>query len=173
MDFMIAMHRLKTLFQSPHFPFVTALTVAAAMAGGGAVLQQTLHIAACPLCILQRMLALLLVISAALGWLLSEQRAGRMAASSLMLACSAAGAFVAGYQTYLQRFAHDTQCSGQAAWWELLVDWAGEKMPLLFYASGLCSDPAFKFIGLSLAEWSLMLFSGLTVLAVRILLRRR
>ncbi|TRZ55153.1 MAG: hypothetical protein D4S02_18175 [Rhodocyclaceae bacterium] len=49
MDFMIAMHKLKALFQSPRFPFVTALIVAAAMAGGGALLQQTLHIAACPL----------------------------------------------------------------------------------------------------------------------------
>ncbi|MCX7171088.1 MAG: disulfide bond formation protein B [Proteobacteria bacterium] len=166
------MPRLKTLFQSPRFPFVTALIVAAAMAGGGALLQQTLHIAACPLCILQRMLALLLVLSAAMGWLLIDQRAGRIAASLLMLACAGAGAFVAGYQTYLQRFAHDTQCSGQAAWWELLVDWAGEKVPLLFYASGLCSDPAFKFIGLSLAEWSLVLFTGLTALILRSLLRR-
>lgn len=166
------MHRPKALFQSPSFPFVVALVIAACMAGGGALLQQTLHIAACPLCILQRMLALLLLLSAALGWLLSDQRPGRIAASLLMLACTATGAFVAGYQTYLQRFAHDTQCSGQAAWWELLVDWAGEKVPLLFYASGLCSDPAFKFVGLSLAEWSLVLFSGLTVLSLRVLLRR-
>ncbi len=166
------MHKLKALFQSPSFPFVAALLVAAAMAGGGALLQQTMHIAACPLCILQRMLALLLVISAALGWLFIDQRAGRIAASLLMLASTATGAFVAGYQTYLQRFAHDTQCSGQAAWWELLVDWAGEKVPLLFYASGLCSDPAFKFVGLSLAEWSLVLFTGLTALILRSLLRR-
>lgn len=172
MDFMIAMHRLKTLFLSPRFPFIIALIVAAAMVGGGVLLQQTLRIAACPLCILQRMLALLLLLAAALGWLVSDQRAGRIAASLLMLACTITGAFVAGYQTALQRFIHDTQCSGQAAWWELLVDWAGEKVPLLFYASGLCSDPAFKFVGLSIAEWSLVLFSGLTVLALRILLRR-
>ncbi|MFA7268959.1 MAG: disulfide bond formation protein B [Sterolibacterium sp.] len=167
------MLRPKTLFLSPNFPFIAALAIAACMVGGGVLLQQTLHIAACPLCILQRMLALLLFCSAALGWLLSKQRVGRIVASILMLACTATGMFVAGYQTALQRFIHDTQCSGQAAWWELLVDWAGEKVPQLFYASGLCSDPAFKFVGLSLAEWSLVLFSGLTVLALRILLRRR
>ncbi len=131
------------------------------------MLQQTMRIAACPLCILQRMLALLLFCSAAYGWFFSDRKPGCVAAYLLMLACTAAGVFIAGYQTYLQRFARNTQCSGEAAWWELLVDWAGEKIPQLFYASGLCSDPAWKFIGLSIAEWSLVLFSGLTVLVLR------
>lgn len=162
----------KTLFQSPHFPFLTALAAGIAMVGGGVILQQTLHIAACPLCISQRMLAMLLLSLAAIGLLLGNNRAGRIATLTLMLATTAVGAFVAGYQTYLQRFAQDTQCSGQAAWWELLVDWAGEQIPILFYASGLCSDPAFKLIGLSIAEWSLVIFSGLTVLILRSLLRR-
>ncbi|MFA7281900.1 MAG: disulfide bond formation protein B [Sterolibacterium sp.] len=157
---------------SPRFPFVAVMIVAACMVCGGVVLQQTMRIAACPLCILQRMLALLLFCSAALGWFFSDRKPGRVAAYLLMLACTASGAFVAGYQTYLQRFARNTQCSGEAAWWELLVDWAGEQIPQLFYASGLCSDPAWKFIGLSIAEWSLVLFSGLTVLALRGLLRR-
>ena len=167
------MHRLNTLSLSSRSSFFAAMVVAAAMVGGGVLLQQTMRIAACPLCILQRMLALLLLVSAALGWFLGERRAGRMVASLLMLVCTATGMFVAGYQTYLQRFAHDVQCSGQAAWWELLVDWAGEKLPLLFYASGLCSDPAWKLIGLSIAEWSLVLFSGLTLLCLRLLLRPR
>ncbi|MBI5923454.1 MAG: disulfide bond formation protein B [Betaproteobacteria bacterium] len=157
---------------SPRFPFAVVMIVAACMVGGGVILQQTLRIAACPLCILQRMLALLLFCSAALGWFFNDRRAGRAAVSLLMLAWTAAGMFVAGYQTYLQRFARNVQCSGAAAWWELLVDWAGEQVPLLFYASGLCSDPAWKFIGLSIAEWSLVLFSGLTVLALHSLLRR-
>jgi disulfide bond formation protein DsbB len=59
------------------------------------------------------------------------------------------------------------------AWWELLVDWAGERVPLLFTASGLCSDPGWKFIGLSIAEWSLLAFSFLTLSSLYALLRRR
>jgi len=157
---------------SSRFTFIVVMIIAACMVGGGVVLQQTMRIAACPLCILQRMLALLLFFSAALGWFISERRVGRAAVSLVMLACTAAGMLVAGYQTYLQRFARNTQCSGEAAWWELLVDWAGEQVPQLFYASGLCSDPAWKFIGLSLAEWSLALFGGLAVLTLRSLLRR-
>jgi len=142
------------------------------MVGGGVILQQTLHIAACPLCISQRMLAMLLLALAAIGLLLGNGRIGRTATLALMLATTAFGSFVAGYQTWLQRFAHDTTCSGQAAWWELLIDWAGEQVPILFYASGLCSDPAWKFLALSIAEWSLVIFSGLTLLILRSLLRR-
>jgi len=143
------------------------------MVGGGVILHQTLHSAACPLCISQRMLAMLLLTLAALGLVLGNNRSGRIATLTLMLVTTGFGAFVAGYQTWLQRFAHDTTCSGQAAWWELLIDWAGEQIPILFYASGLCSDPAFKFIGLSIAEWSLLIFSGLTLLILRSLLSRK
>jgi len=166
------MYKLKTLFLSPRFPFASALVMGIAMVGGGVLLQQTLHIAACPLCISQRMLAMLLLSLAAIGLLLSNSRPGRIATLTLMLVTTAFGAFVAGYQTYLQRFSVDVQCSGQAAWWELLIDWAGEQIPILFYASGLCSDPAWKFIGLSIAEWSLVIFSALTVLILRSLQRR-
>ncbi|MCX7175826.1 MAG: disulfide bond formation protein B [Proteobacteria bacterium] len=169
---MTTMQKLKTFLLSPRFPFITTLIIATPMVGGGVLLQQTLHIAACPLCISQRMLAMLLFSLSVIGLLISNSRAGRMTILALMLATTATGAFVAGYQTWLQRFAHDTTCSGQAAWWELLIDWAGEKIPILFYASGLCSDPAFKFIGLSIAEWSLVIFSALTVMVLRSLLRR-
>ena len=166
------MNRISKLFESPRFPFATTLIIGVAMVGGGVLLQQLMRLAACPLCILQRMLAMLLLSSAAIGLLVSHHRIGRIATLLMMLACTACGMFVAGYQTYLQRFASDVQCSGQAAFWEILVDWAGEQIPLLFYASGLCSDPAWKFIGLSIAEWSLVIFSGLTVLILRSFLRR-
>jgi len=169
---MPAMQRLQTFFLAPRFPFISALIVAAAMVGGGVLLQQTLHIAACPLCISQRMLAMLVLSLAAIGLLVSNHRAARIGTLILMLACTATGMFVAGYQTFLQRFPQGIQCSGQAAWWELLIDWAGEQVPILFYASGLCSDPAWKLIGLSIAEWSLVIFSGLTLLILRSLLGR-
>ena len=113
-----------------------------------------------------------LAAAAVIGLLGSNSRFLNAAAALLMAAFSATGVFVAGYQTYLQRFAQDTQCSGAMAWWEVLVDWAGEHAPLLFHASGLCSDPGWKFIALSLAEWSLLAFVSLTLVALYALLRR-
>jgi len=166
------MRRLYRLLTFPRFPFFTALLVGVAMVVCGVILAQLLRLAACPLCILQRMLYLALALSAGLGLLVFKHPLGRRLAALLMTASAACGVFVAGYQTYIQRFAQNTVCSNQVAWWETLVDWAGEKAPLLFYASGLCSDPAWKFIGLSIAEWSLAAFSMLTLVSLQALLRR-
>ena len=158
--------------QSASFPFALSLVTGIALVAVAVFLAQYLRIAACPLCILQRMLYLGLSGAAIIGLLTVKQRFLNLTAALLMLAFSAAGAFVAGYQTYLQRFAQDTQCSGAMAWWEVLVDWAGEKIPVLFRASGLCSEPGWKFLGLSIAELSLLAFFVLTLLSLYTLLRR-
>lgn len=160
------------LSRAPRFPFIVGFIVACFMFGGAVYLGNALRLAACPLCILQRMACLAFGFSAALGLFVGAKRRGRIVAALLMLTSSAAGAFVAGYQTYIQRIATDVQCSGEAAWWELFVDWAGEKAPLFFQANGLCSDPAWKLFGLSLAEYSLMAFCLLTLLGAFALLRR-
>jgi disulfide bond formation protein DsbB len=137
------------------------------------ILAQLLNLAACPLCIVQRMLYLTVALLAALGFLAGRQRNLAAIMALLMTVAAAAGAFVAGYQSYLQRFARDTQCSGTLAWWERLVDWAGEKIPLLFGASGLCTEPGWKFIGLSIAEWSLVAFCVMTLIGLYVFLKQR
>ena len=158
---------------APRFPYALALCISVGLVGGGVVLAQTLHIAACPLCIAQRLLYLGVASAAVLGLMLGRWRIPYLAAALLMAAIAATGAGVAAYQTYLQRFAVDTKCSGAMAWWEVLIDRAGELVPWLFYASGLCSDPGWKFLSLSIAEWSLLAFSFLTAVALYALLRRR
>lgn len=158
---------------SSRLPFVVSLILGIGLVSAAVILAQLLRLAACPLCILQRMLYLGLSAAAVLGLITIRNRFLNALSALLMAAFSAAGVFVAGYQTYLQRFAQDTQCSGAMAWWEVLVDWAGEKLPLLFQASGLCSEPGWKLLGLSIAEWSLVSFCLLTLIALFALLRRR
>ena len=164
---------LKELLGRPGFPFALALAICLSLVGGGVLLAQLLSLAACPLCILQRMLYLLLALAAAIGLVLATRPAGRMVAALLMAAIAATGAGVAGYQVWIQRFAPTTTCAGKMAWWEELVEWAGRLAPMLFQPSGLCSDPAWKLLGLSIAEWSLMCFGGLLLLGLLTLLRRR
>jgi disulfide bond formation protein DsbB len=79
----------------------------------------------------------------ALGGLIgARRRRVRRTAALLMALAAGAGVFVAGYQVWIQRFAPLTTCGGREPWWEAFVRWAGELAPLLFKASGLCSDPA-------------------------------
>ncbi|MBV2234329.1 MAG: disulfide bond formation protein B [Sterolibacterium sp.] len=166
------MSMLPRLLHSLRFPYFMFLLIGGSLFGGAVYLGNALGLAACPLCILQRMAALGLVFAAGIGLLLAGSLPGRRLANLLILLVSLTGATVAAYQSYIQRVATDVQCSGEAAWWELFVDWAGEQAPLLFQASGLCSDPAWKLFGLSLAEYSLLIFAALALYAGHLLYRQ-
>jgi disulfide bond formation protein DsbB len=161
----------KDLFVSPRLVFIVPIAVGLGLVGGGIVMAQTLGLAACPLCIIQRMLYLLLAVIALPGLLLG--RGGRIGVALLLAVTAATGAFVAGYQVWIQRFAQEVNCSANQPWWERMVDWAGERVPMLFEANGLCSDPAWKFLSLSIADWSLLIFSGLFLFSLYALIRQR
>jgi disulfide bond formation protein DsbB len=140
---------------------------------GGIFLAEFLGLAACPLCIWQRMLYLLFALLAFFAQACTRLPQLRRLMVFLMAGTASAGVGVAGYQVWIQRFAPQTTCGGKEPWWEVFVSWAGEWMPLLFKASGLCSDPAWKFLTLSIADWSLLCFCGLLALSLRVLARLR
>lgn len=152
---------------TPRALFVLTGIAALGLVAGGLVLAGTLNLAACPLCILQRMLYLLLAVEAVAAWALAGPTfagtAPRRAAAFVMAATALAGAGVAGYQTWLQRFAKGVSCTADQPWWEQLVNWAGSQWPLMFEATGLCSEAGWKFLGLSIAEWSLTAFICMTI----------
>lgn len=161
---------MNKLIASPRAPFVVSIVIGWGLVGGGVVLAQTLNLAACPLCILQRMLYLLVGALACCGLVASG--ALRRLVACVMAAAAATGAWVAGYQIWIQRFAQETNCTADAPWWERLVDWAGERVPLLFGATGLCNERPWKLLGLSIAEWSLLAFATLLALALFAAVRR-
>lgn len=149
----------------PDLIFVLTFVAGIGLVGGGLYLAKTLNLAACPLCILQRMAYLSLALVALLGLIIPNRRAKALPAL-LNVALAGTGAFIAGYQVWLQRFATDVSCTANAPWWEEFVYWAGEKVPALFNATGLCSEAGWKFLGLAIADWSLLAFSGLLILSL-------
>ena len=168
------MRFLRRLF-TPRGLFSATGLVAVGLVAGGMGLQQTLNIAACPLCILQRMLYLLLALEAIAAWTLAgpthPTALPRRMAALVMTVTALTGAGIAAYQTWLQRFARGVSCTADQPWWESFVNWAGSQWPLLFEASGLCSEAGWKFLGLSIAEWSLIAFTSMA-LAMLLALRR-
>jgi protein dithiol:quinone oxidoreductase len=151
---------------TPNRIFALTFAAGAGLVGGGLFLAQTLNLAACPLCILQRMLYLALALAALIALLLQRCRLSQTLAALGCIAAAGTGVFVAGYQVWLQRFAKDASCTANAPWWEEFVYWAGEKVPVLFEATGLCSEAGWKFLGLSIADWSLLAFSALFALSL-------
>ena len=160
------------LLLSPRGLFAGTGVVALGLVAGGVLLAQTMNLAACPLCVLQRMLYLLLALEAAIALPLMASPISHRAAGLVMAATSLTGVWIAAYQTWLQRFAKGVSCTADQPWWEHLVNRAGAQWPLLFEASGLCSEAGWKFLGLSIAEWSLIAFSSMSIAMLVVLVRR-
>ncbi len=169
------MQWLRPLF-APRGLIAATGIAAAGLVGGGLILAHTMNLAACPLCILQRMLYLLLALEAIAAWLLAgpapARTLARRAAAFVMAATALTGVGIAGYQTWLQRFAKGASCTADQPWWEHFVNWAGSQWPLMFEASGLCSEAGWKFLGLSIAEWSLVAFTAMTIAMLAAMLRK-
>ncbi|MDP1735785.1 MAG: disulfide bond formation protein B [Sulfuritalea sp.] len=165
------MQFLRLLF-TPRGLFAATGLTAVGLVAGGLILAHTMNLAACPLCILQRMLYLLLALEAVAAWALAGSVLTRRAAALVMLATTLTGVWIAAYQTWLQRFAKGVNCTADQPWWEAFVNWAGSQWPLMFEASGLCSEAGWKFIGLSIAEWSLVAFTSMTIAMLVALLRK-
>lgn len=159
--------------QSPRFHFLLGGVTAIGLVAVGVLMAKFMNLAACPLCIWQRILYLLYGVLALSGAALAGQRGWSRVFGISMAASAATGAGIAGYQVWIQRFAPMTSCAGKEPWWEAFVRWAGDQVPLLFRASGLCSDPAWKFLDLSIADWSLLVFCGLFLNALASFLRGR
>lgn len=164
---------MNRLLKHRRTPFLFICVASLALVFGGILLAELLGLAACPLCIIQRALYLALGVVAGLGLALAARPWGARLVALLLAGIAGTGAFVAGYQVWIQRFAPATKCSPYPTWWEDLVDQAGQAVPLLFKASGLCSDPAWKFLGLSIADWSLCWFSLFLLVALYALFRKR
>jgi len=169
------MQSLRPLF-TPRGLFAATGLAAIGLVTGGLVLAHTMNLAACPLCILQRMLYMLLALEAIAAWWLAGSAPARTLprrlAALAMAATALTGVGVAGYQTWLQRFAKGASCTADQPWWEHFVNWAGSQWPLMFEASGLCSEAGWKFLGLSIAEWSLIAFTSMTIAMLAAMLRK-
>ncbi len=141
------------------------LLVAAAVA-----LTEWLKLNPCPLCIFQRVLDLALAALLTGAAAVAAKRAARwLLGAALLVAC--AGAAVAAYQSWIQFSPPQLSC-GPAAQGpiERLVAWLGERVPMLFLATGSCESTELSILGLSLANWSLaayLAFASLIALLAR------
>lgn len=137
----------------------------------GMELQNLLRLAPCPMCIFQRVLYLLIGGLALLGF---AWPVARMAWAGLIGLLAMLGVGVAGEQTWMQAFPElATECGyAEPNLMEQLVDWLGMQWPSWFLATGFCTSRDWVFLGLSMANWSLLVFIGIVGYAA-LLFRRR
>jgi disulfide bond formation protein DsbB len=150
----------------PRLLFALASAIPLLLVGFAAALTVLGNVAACPLCIVQRMIYLLIALVALIGYSRSNSAPCRTVMAFLIGVFSLSGAAIAGYQIYLQLHPFVATCGDGSAWWERMVESAGQAMPMLFKAEGLCSDSRWTMLGLSIVVWSLLAYLGLFLIGL-------
>jgi disulfide bond formation protein DsbB len=127
----------------------------------------------CPLCLVQRgfyYLALAIFAAAALH---APGRAGRRAYCAAAFLAAAGGLGVAGRQVWLQHLPADqVPACGPDLFFMMENFPLSRTLEKLFMGSGQCAEVTWKFLGLSIAEWSLACFAVLALYAVWLGLQR-
>jgi len=141
------------------------------LTAAGLLIGEMMNLQPCPLCIFQRLLYLLIGCLAVVGALLPGW--ARLWAALLGLT-AVGGLATAGYQSWLQYLpTASMECGfGEPTLIEQIVDWFGVLWPAVFMATGFCSSKDWMFLGLSMANWSVLCFLVFLAAAVWLLLRR-
>lgn len=150
----------------PRYIFLTIFLTCAAILGFGLYLQETRHLLACPMCVVQRMAYMAAGITALVAAVHNPGRMGRVAYAGLTGLFALAGLVVAARQVWLQHHPVMADCgiSPEEAFLNALP--LAQWWPAMFTANGDCARVTWTFLGFSIPELSLALFAGLLVLTM-------
>ncbi len=133
----------------------------------GLILGEVARLHPCHLCNLQRLYYLLAAFFAFCGALWPGQRRLWAALVALM---TLGGMITAIEQSWMEYAPQQvTECGfGEPTLAEQLINWLGTLWPMMFMVTGFCTQQDWTFLGLSLANWSVLTFLFLFVVAVLI-----
>lgn len=153
--------------------FVFGAIACAALLGYGFYLQYHDGQDPCPLCLVQRGFYFALLFVFLVAALHGARRAGTVLYGLLLFVLAIAGGGVAARQVWLQHLPADQlpKC-GPDLYFMLDNFPLGKVITNLFRGSGQCAEVTWRFLGLSIAEWSLAWFAVFALLALWAVFRR-
>ncbi|MFZ1654755.1 MAG: disulfide bond formation protein B [Candidatus Moraniibacteriota bacterium] len=132
------------------------------------ILVRVIGLTPCPLCIVQRFFYALVGLSALIGYMAWWPRLSVRVAGILVALFAFLGWLVAFRNVWLQRFpVANASDSGCAVSFGSLID----DVVLALGGTGNCATVDWTLIGLSIADWSLIVFTGLAVAGIWIYLK--
>lgn len=137
--------------------------------GFGLYLQHVVGLEPCPMCIMQRYA---LAVVGLIALLAGVHGRGTKIYAALIGLTALAGAAVAANQTWLQLNPPDVSECGPGLEYLMESFPLTQVLPMLFRGAGDCSAVDWTFLGLSIANWSLLCFSAIVALAVWLLVRK-
>lgn len=146
--------------------------ICAVLLGYGYYLEYGLGLEPCPLCIMQRMAFFAVFIIALIAAIHGPAALGIRIYAGLGLLASVIGGAIAGRQIWLQHLPPDQvpQC-GPGLEYMLEVFPLFEALRMILTGSGECAEVDWTFLGLSIADWSLIWFVLLGIASLYLLLR--
>jgi disulfide bond formation protein DsbB len=134
--------------------------------GFGLILQHFEHIEPCPMCIMQRYAFVGIGLLGLLAAIHNSSGLMRRLYAFLILASSVAGGSVSVRQIWLQHNPPtETVCGPDLAY--MLNNFPlGDAFPMIFSGSGDCSKVDWTFLGFSIAEWALLNFILIGLIAL-------
>ena len=129
-------------------------------------LQHSVGLEPCPMCILQRYAFIVVGVIALVAALHGPALIGQRVYSGLILLFAATGAGVAIRHVYLEHNPPKIFDCGADVGFMLESFPLTEALPMIFRGTGDCTKVLWRFLGLSIAEWSLICFVLLIVTAL-------
>jgi len=130
-------------------------------------LQEVLDLAACPLCMVQRVFVALWGLIAFAALLHNPRGWGRRVYGALCALSALAGAGVAGRHVWLQHLPRDqVPACGPSLEYMLETLPFHETISLLLMGDGNCAEIVWTFLGLSIPEQTLILFAIATLIGL-------
>ena len=138
----------------------------AGLIGFALYLQHALGLEPCPMCILQRYAFIVVCVIALAAAIHNPALLGRRIYSGLLLAMAATGGGIAIRHVYLEHYPPKIFDCGADVGFMLESFPLTQALPMIFRGTGDCTKVPWRFLGLSIAEWSLICFATLIVAAI-------
>ncbi len=152
---------------NPRLLYALPAVACAGLLGFGYYLQYFDGQDPCPLCLVQRAFFYGVILVFAAATLHFPGRTGKIVYCSLGALLALGGLGVAGRHVWLQHLPADqVPACGPDLFFMMENFPLSRTLEKLFMASGQCAEVTWRFLGLSIAEWSLACFAGLAAYAV-------
>ena len=137
----------------------------------GLYLQHVAGLEPCPMCIVQRYALVLVAIVAGIT-AMASRKSLLVTGSGLMTVLSGLGAFVAARQSFLQWYPPEIASCGRDLYGMIETFPLKRAIPMIFKGSGDCTKIDWTFLGLSIANWSLVCFALIALLGLALVFRQ-
>ena len=146
---------------------LAGLLACAGMMGFALYAQHVLLLEPCPLCVFQRIATISLGFVFLAATLHNPGQTGARVYGVLVGLVAACGVSIASWHVYLQNLPADEVPSCGPGFEYIMENFAlFDALDMIFQGSGECAEIQWSFIGLSIPEQTLILFTGLTILIV-------